>query len=500
MSDVHLGTIMRTDPVTSSPRTTLAEAAAAMRRRGAGSTVVVDDGHVVGIVTERDLTAATAAGADPTITPIGAWMTPAPITMAASADVTGALDAMLRRHFRHIPVLDGEALAGVVSLRQIVSAARLRRVDPWTPGTARGLENITVAETRLSHIDGEAGRLLYRGYDAPTLACCRRYEDVWHLLLHGELPADGGFAATTAGLRAAPLPLATLRALAVAGGTMMARVQAAIAACGAALGARPWHEDDPVRAATDALRITSMMPTLVAALWRLAHGKEPVEPDPTLGHAANFLWMLHGRPPTLAEATALDRYLVLTAEHGMNASTFTARVIASTGADVIGAVAGAAGALSGPLHGGAPALVLDMLDAVGVPEHAAAWVDEQMHTGRRLMGFGHRVYRAEDPRAACLRDTARTLGSDRVVLATAVEAAALAALRRAKPDRALYTNVEFWSAVVLERAGIPRALFTPTFCISRTAGWTAHILEQIGDNRLIRPAADYVGPPLRDVP
>src|SRR5262249_22997348 len=170
MSDVHLGEIMRTDPVTSSPQSTLADAAAAMRRRGAGSTVVVDGTRVVGIVTERDLAAATAAGADPTTTVVGTWMTPAPVTMSAAADLTGALDAMLRRHFRHIPIVDGDALAGVVSLRQIVNAARLRHVDPWTPGAGRGLENITVAETHLSHIDGEAGRPGFSGDDAPPPA------------------------------------------------------------------------------------------------------------------------------------------------------------------------------------------------------------------------------------------------------------------------------------------------------------------------------------------
>src|SRR5262249_1002892 len=256
----------------------------------------------------------------------------------------------------------------------------------------------------------------------------------------------------------------------LAGGTMMARLQAAIAACGAAWRSLPWHEGDPTATEACALRITSVVPTLVAALWRFERGEDPVPPHPPLAHPPNYLWSPHGVRPTAAETIALDRSLVLPAEHGMNASTFTARVIASTGADVIGAIAGAAGALSGPLHGGAPSLVLDMLDAVAVPGRAGAWVDEAMRAGRRLMGFGRRVYRAEDPRAACLRDTARELGSERVTLATAVEAAALSALRRAKPDRALYTNVEFWSAVVLEHAGMPRELFTPTFCVSRTAG------------------------------
>src|SRR5262249_43494509 len=160
--------------------------------------------------TERDLAAATAAGADPTTTVVGAWMTPAPVTMSAAADLTGALDAMLRRHFRHIPIVDGDALAGVVSLPQIVNAARLRPVDPWTPGTVRGLENIAVAETPLSHIDGEAGRLVFRGYDAPPLARHRSFEDAWHLLARGDLPADPTFAATASAWRTAPVSMDVL--------------------------------------------------------------------------------------------------------------------------------------------------------------------------------------------------------------------------------------------------------------------------------------------------
>jgi citrate synthase len=191
---------------------------------------------------------------------------------------------------------------------------------------------------------------------------------------------------------------------------------------------------------------------------------------------------------------AVNQYLILLAEHGMNASTFTARVIASTGADIGSAIAGACGALSGPLHGGAPSLVLDMLDEIGTPDNAEPWIKDAIATGKRIMGFGHRVYKAEDPRAACFRDTSSQLGSDRVTLAKAVEATTLEELRASKPGRALYTNVEFWSAVVLERAGIPRQLFTPTFAASRTIGWTAHIVEQVRDNRLIRPTSTYLGP------
>jgi citrate synthase len=247
------------------------------------------------------------------------------------------------------------------------------------------------------------------------------------------------------------------------------------------------------------LHLAALVPTLIAAIARLERGETPIPPDASLGHVENHLWMLSGRRPTPAQIVAASRYMVLTADHGMNASTFTCRVIASTGADAGAAIAGAMGALSGPLHGGAPALVLDMLDEIATPENARPWVAAAIARGRRLMGFGHRVYRAEDPRAACLRDTVGEIGSDRLALARSVEAEALAALRAAKPGRALFTNVEYWSAVNLDAAGIPRALFTPTFAASRAIGWTAHLLEQVRDNRLIRPDADYVGPARREL-
>jgi citrate synthase len=361
-------------------------------------------------------------------------------------------------------------------------------------GSKKGLDDVTVAATAISHIDGAAGRLVYRGYDAVELARRRSFEDVWHLLVHGDLPADDRFARQVARLRGAPLERATLVRLGREGRTVMLALQAAIAASGAAWGVRPWFGDPTQDTAAIGLRVAAVLPTLVAALWRARSGLPPIDPDPTLGHAANYLWMLEGERPAPERVVGLERYLMLTAEHGMNASTFTARVIASTGADVVAAVAGAAGALAGPLHGGAPSLVLDMLDAIGTAERAEGWIHDTLGAGGRLMGFGHRVYRAEDPRAVCLHATAEELGGGRVAFAEAVERSALAALRLHKPERVLFTNVEFYSAVVLESAGIPRELFTPTFCVARTVGWTAHVLEQIADNRLIRPAADYVGP------
>jgi citrate synthase len=363
----------------------------------------------------------------------------------------------------------------------------------------QGLDDVVVARTALSDIDGRAGRLGYRGRDAVVLARSARFEDVWRLLHDGGWPADDAFVRRTAALRACPLATATLAGLARAGGPFMARLQAALAATAAAWNVRPWLTSTAAETEELALRTASVVPTLVAGLWRLAHGDTVVPPEPALGHAADYLRMLDATPPAPERVLGLERYLILTAEHSLNASTFTARVVASTGIDVVSAVSAAAGALAGPLHGGAPALVLDMLDAIGTPDRAAGWIDQALAAGRRLMGFGHRVYRAEDPRAACLRETAETLGGPRVALARAVERVALDRLRAAKPGRALQTNVEFWSAVVLERVGVPRELFTPTFCLSRTVGWTAHVREQIADNRLIRPAAEYVGPPVGPV-
>ena len=491
---LQLGEIMTPDALTAPPGTSLADGAAAMRERSVGSLVICDGEDVVGIITERDIVKATADGAHPTETKVDQWMTASPVTMSTDDDVTHALDQMIERHFRHIPVMDGAKLVGVVSFRQLIEAAKIRHVDPWAPGTGKGLENITVAETELSYIDGQAGRLIYRGYNAVDLALNKNFSDVWHLLHFGDFPSDDSFARKIAGMRSSPVDTQTLRDLAQSHGTFMSTIQAAIAAAGSALGLQSWLDRDADEVHEEALKLGAIMPTLVAALWRLSQGEEPIEPDPTLDEASNYLWMMNGEKPTDDQVLAADRYLILLAEHGMNASTFTSRVIASTGADVGSAVTGGAGALSGPLHGGAPSLVADMLDEIAEPDNAEKWIKDAISSGRRIMGFGHRVYKAEDPRAACFRDTAVDLRSERVTLAKAVEATTLEELRASKPGRALYTNVEFWSAVVMEHAGIPRPLFTPTFCVSRTIGWTTHIMEQVRDNRLIRPTAEYTGP------
>lgn len=224
-------------------------------------------------------------------------------------------------------------------------------------------------------------------------------------------------------------------------------------------------------------------------------GLEPVEPREDLPFAANYLYMLSGSEPEPARARAIEQYLISTVDHGFNASTFTARVIASTGADLAACLVGATGALSGPLHGGAPSRALDTLDAIGTPDRIDPWIRERVLAGERIMGFGHPVYRTEDPRSRMLRGIAESFGGPLVEFAVQVEAQVEAILAELKPGRELHTNVEFYAGVVMELCGLPREMFTPTFCAARVVGWSANILEQSEDSKIIRPAARYVGPP-----
>jgi citrate synthase len=243
------------------------------------------------------------------------------------------------------------------------------------------------------------------------------------------------------------------------------------------------------------LRVCAAVPTLVAALWRTGRGAQPIEPRPDLDFTANYLYMLFGEEPDPLHAKSIERYLISTIDHGLNASTFTARVVTSTGADVAAAVVAGISALSGPLHGGAPSRALDTLDAIGTPDRADAFIREAVERGDRIMGFGHRVYKTLDPRSEMMRETAEELGGPLVEFAEQVEQTVVRVLDEMKPGRQLYTNVEFYAGVVMELCGIPRELFTPTFAVSRTVGWCAHLIEQAADNRIIRPSSRYVGPP-----
>ncbi|MEU6550954.1 citrate synthase/methylcitrate synthase [Streptomyces sp. NPDC046915] len=364
----------------------------------------------------------------------------------------------------------------------------------------RGLAGVVVTDTRIGDVRGLEGFYHYRQYSAVDLARTRGFEDVWHLLVHGELP-DGerraAFTAETAALRRLPEEVrAALPALAAASRVSgpLAGMRSALSLLGAARGFRPVYDIDADRRRADTLAACAAVPTLLAALHRLGQGLEPVEPREDLSYAANYLYMLTGSEPDGRRARAIEQYLISTIDHGFNASTFTARVVASTGADVAACLVGAVGALSGPLHGGAPSRALDTLDAIGTPERIDSWIRERVLAGDRVMGFGHAVYRTEDPRSRMLRDIARGFGGPRVDFAVEVERRVEAILAELKPGRELHTNVEFYAGVVMELCGLPREMFTPTFAAGRVVGWSANILEQAEDSKIIRPVARYVGP------
>ena len=248
----------------------------------------------------------------------------------------------------------------------------------------------------------------------------------------------------------------------------------------------------------DALRLPAIVPTILARHHRRRAGLDPVDPDPELSHTADYLRMTTGKPPDPVVMRAVERYLVATVDHGFNASTFAGRVVASTGADMAGSLVAGVGALSGPLHGGAPSRAMAMIEKIGSPEHAAAWVEDRLASGQKIMGFGHAVYRAEDPRGPVLREAAEALGGSLVARAAAIEQEILGVLERWRPDHRIVTNVEYWASVLLELARLPRTMFTPTFAVSRSIGWAAHVLEQADGGKILRPSARYTGPePLR---
>ncbi|MFD8301991.1 citrate synthase/methylcitrate synthase [Streptomyces sp. NPDC059690] len=364
----------------------------------------------------------------------------------------------------------------------------------------RGLAGVVVTDTSIGDVRGLEGFYHYRQYSAVELARTRGFEDVWHLMVHGELPDAArrtDFLAGTVALRRLPDELRTvLPAIAAASGGSgpLAGMRTALSLLGAAKGFRPVYDIDADGRRRDTLVAAAAVPTLLAALHRLGRGLEPVEPREDLPYAANYLYMLTGSEPEPRQARAIEQYLISTIDHGFNASTFTARVIASTGADVAACLVGAVGALSGPLHGGAPSRALDTLDAIGTPDRISPWIRERVLAGDRIMGFGHAIYRTEDPRSRMLREVARSFGGPRVEFAVEVERQVEAILAELKPGRELHTNVEFYAGVVMELCGLPREMFTPTFAAARVVGWSANILEQAEDRKIIRPVARYVGP------
>ena len=347
-----------------------------------------------------------------------------------------------------------------------------------------GLEGVVAFATEIAEPDRAGGALRYRGYDIEDLVGRVPFEHVWGLLVDGTFEPG--------------LPPAEPHALHFRSVDPRVDLQSSMALLGAEWGFKPLIDIDDQQARADLARASVMALSFVAQSARGA-GRPPVpqrEVDKASSIPARFLIRWRGEADP-RHVKAIDAYWISAAEHGMNASTFTARVIASTGADVAAALSGAIGALSGPLHGGAPSRVLKMLDDVEASGDADRYVKDLLDRGDRLMGFGHRIYRAEDPRARVLRRTAKEIGAPRVEVAEALETAALAELTARKPDRVLATNVEFWSAVVLDYANVPPELFTPLFACARVGGWSAHILEQKREGRLIRPTAKYVGPAAR---
>jgi citrate synthase len=494
--------LMSTPVVTATSDETLSVAASRMRERHVGSVVVVQDDKPVGILTERDMIRIAAAGADTSAVNVSEWMTPNPDSVGPDVAVADAFASLAEHGYRHIPVVDGTQLVGLVSMRDLMRIAQVQPVELPAAEIPKGLEGVVVADTTIGDVRGLEGFYHYRQYNAIELAEKRTLEDVWCLLFEGELPSlrrREEFIEKLKPLREIPSEVKDLLPqVAALGGPEappldMLRTTASMLAVD--LDYRPWLDLGHEELYAQALQACAVVPTLLTALYRLKHGLEPVDPRPDLPYAANYLYMMLGEVPEPDHARAVEQYLISTIDHGFNASTFTARVITSTGADLGSAVVGAIGALSGPLHGGAPSRALEMLDAIGTEDKAEPWLRDAVERGDRLMGFGHRVYKTDDPRSVMLRRVAERLGGPKVELAKAIEQKAIAVLADMKPGRQLYTNVEFYAGVVMDTCGVPREMFTPTFASSRVIGWCSHVLEQAADNRLIRPNAHYVGPP-----
>jgi citrate synthase len=358
---------------------------------------------------------------------------------------------------------------------------------PYSPG----LEGVLAAETELGLVDGANGRLMYRGYRIGDLVARGSYAAVANLLWTGiwdpkaRLTAGRVPSAVMSALRAIPRTTKPMDAL-----------RTAVSVWGASQ-VLDWPPTE-----VQARALTEFSPSALAAFVRLRDDLEPIDPDPKLDLVSGFLYQLTGERPDRATARALDAYFIVGAEHGLNASTFTARVITSTRSDIASAVCGAIGAMKGPLHGGAPSEVVEQIHLVGSPERAEEWVRDALARGERLMGFGHRVYRAYDPRAAALRKVVEGMSTKPswLELAIKVEDVALKVLEEKYPDRPLKTNVEFYAAAVLQGVGLTPDLFPAAFALARHAGWTAHVLEQASANRLIRPDARFVGVEERDLP
>jgi citrate synthase len=355
----------------------------------------------------------------------------------------------------------------------------------------KGLRGVVAGQTAVSEVYGSEGRLVYRGYDIHDLVAHSTFEEVAYLLWHGELPTQAQLAELKqqmVGERALPDIVVKFLQSLPRDAAPMDMLRTAVSMLGLA-------DRQPTPTPAQAVAVTTKVAMILATFHRLRQGLPVLAPRPDLSHTGNYIYMLTGSEPTPVATRCLGAYFILLADHSFNASTFTARIVTSTESDIYSAVSAGLGALKGPLHGGAPALVLAMLEAIGTPDKAEAWMRARLAAGQPIMGIGHLVYRAEDPRAEILRELAKDVSDEEFFdLAYQSEQTALRLVHENPRAQRMYTNVEFYSAAVLYAAGLPPDLFTPTFAASRTAGYTAHILEQFAEHDLIRPNAAYVGP------
>ena len=498
-----IDSLMTAPPVTALAHEPLTTAIHRMHQHRVGSVLVMEGSRAVGIVTERDVLRAAATGLhDQTV---GATMTTPVDTVDIATEVPAALAMMRERGYRHMPVTDHDNPVGVVSLRDLMRVASIGPAE-----VPRGLKGVVVADTEVGDVRGSEGFYHYRQYSAVELAERRPIEDVWRLMIDGALPQSAAeraaFIAEVAPLRQITDSVRAVLPSIAAVSEPLDGVRTALSLAAAERGLRPVIDIDGAQRRDDALFLCAITPTLLCALHRLRAGLAIIEPRDAFGYAANYLWMLTGSEPSAEHTRAVEQYLISTIDHGFNASTFTARVVASTGADMGACVVAAIGSLSGPLHGGAPSRALALLDDIGSPARIEEVVAPMVERGDKIMGFGHAVYSTDDPRSVMLRGVARRIATQEsaralVTFAEATEAGVIDILDRLKPGRHLRTNVEFYAGVVMQLCGIPPEMFTPTFASSRVIGWCANILEQAADNKIIRPSARYIGtPPPQPIP
>ena len=492
--------VMSSPVLTATPSETVAEVSQRMVQANVGSVVVVDGVRPIGILTERDLIKFGASGRSGDASEVSEWMTEDPDVVAPDTNVQVAYDALSVQGYRHFPVVEDGRLIGLISLRDLMKMASIQPVtDPGEIEAPPGLAGVIVAETEVGDVRGTEGFYHYREYNAVELAATRPLEDVWRLMFDGALPDRAereAFIEEIRPLRRVPDSVrAVLPTIATESSSVMEGLRTSLSLVAAASTMKPTLDIDRAQRRADAMRLCAVTPTLIMALHRLRNGLEPIDPRDDLGYGANYLWMLDGEEHPAELGRGVEQYQITTIDHGFNASTFTSRVITSTGADVGAAVVGGIAALSGPLHGGAPSRALDLLDAIGTEENARPYLIDVVERGEVIMGFGHRVYKTDDPRSTFLRQVAADIRADKVTFAKIVEKSVVDVLGELKPGRDLYANVEFYAGVVMEHCGLPRELFTPTFASSRIIGWCANILEQAADNRIIRPSARYVGTP-----